>query len=177
MHRDDLNPHGIPRPSAVDLARADLDRLARVPVGLEPSTLDTLRAALDELEHATRAAAPRFSRDRVQLAGLEPCEHGHYLCAYEAGGSCLDELQTLEDNNRRRQAARALEATRAAIDAPAPILAAFLEDGTYSVGQLAAVLDVSTWTPAELVKLERVQDRDRLAAALELDQRHRRPRA
>jgi len=86
-----------------------------------------------------------------------------YKKLYDEAADDLDEL------DRRTLAARALEATRAAITAPRPILAAFLEDGTYSIGQLAAVLDVSTWTPAELDRLEAAQDRDRLALALEID--------
>jgi hypothetical protein len=122
-------------------------------------------------------------RDRVQLAGaleldtLEPCEHGHQECSTEPRGRCTNEAaDDLDELDRRTLAARALEATRAAIAAPRPILAAFLEDGTYSVGQLAAVLDVSTWTPAELDRLEAAQDRDRLALALELDTRKQGPR-
>jgi len=228
MSRDDLNPHGIARPSASTLARLELDALedrSRLDHHrpISSRTLDTIRAGLDLLDavqnpgigSGQRAAAARTleaagttradleqleqrarlqsfldklgtvldelderpaGRDRVQLAGsleldtLEPCEHGHQECAHEPRGRCSNEAaDDLDKLDRRTLAARALEATRAAITAPRPILAAFLEDGTYSIGQLAAVLDVSTWTPAELDRLEAAQDRDRLALALEID--------
>ena len=217
---DNVDPHGIPRPTRADLARAFLVRVAdllddELHAGdLDADALSILADALDALETledprcwdvstalenrraaiaagaygTTLDAGPRrvewhpiATRSRI-VDGLDRLETEPEHSPESTGGRWFGRMHVsadlvpamLEpepehvDTTRADLEHAAQAATRRALEAPAPILAAFLEDGTYSVGQLAAVLDVRGWTAADLDRLEACADRDRLTIALEI---------
>lgn len=102
---DNMNPHGIPRPSRVDLARTFLVRVAEMlddelhAGDIDADALDTLAHALDALEAET-VHPSRIDRARAYLALVATfaTDHGHTdAAALVTIVEGLDTLETLED--------------------------------------------------------------------------------